>query len=1010
MKLFEKLKRALIFPLIGIIFATSALTFTTPVYADPTPEPGTVVPGEPSVSEPEPEEPEEKDDDEKESEATENATCYSQVGGLGWLLCPTMAFLSKGIDTIYGVIEDFLIVEPISMENDSPVHVIWLYIRNITNVVFVIFFLFIIYSQITGFGISNYGIKKALPKLIIAAILVNLSYILSAVAVDASNIIGRGLHDFLGNVAQEALNNGVVSADVSVDFYSVFTTIAAGGVIGALAVGLAGGPLGLLLALMPIILGGIISVIIGLVTISLRQAVIILLVAISPLAFVAYLLPNTEKWYKKWTQIFSQMLFFYPMFSLLFGASKLASWIFISSANSMLGIILGLAVQVLPLILALSLMKMAGTVLGGIGSALGRLGDKATSGVRGFTDPYKDLARAKQLSKAMRKPFNPLSGGSWRAVSTKRKANLKFRQEQYDKTNAGLVSENLNALRKNSRIIGYDKNDQPIYTQLPIRRTNKYMDAEAESREIGLRNMADNLSVDNAYDNLADYQKEKGIRHGRAIKNGARMGSHYLDLRTQMAAKARNEEADDRFYNESVIKAAERYQLDDAENGIKAGDLKNAALYNKLVNGALGATGYDINQTTAEGARLADQARVNVIGDAYSRNEAQRAANIKRFEAYMDKQVTKEVVRQYEDMIKYDNIDGIIASHNILARRGDYDKIAEHMTDYMNTGKIKLGEDASNVLAMNFLGMKDSAPALARLGKFMNMETWAYTDGNRQTQEITMEQYLTGVVEGDINKKGEPYKTKINLASGLEGTKLVGIDRTAYGALEAITKQYEKANYTVDQAVTARFEIEKAMLPQEISALPTFASGSEQIRSMVGHMTGMKYDSATGKWIDNIHTDKRSAFDQAVESKVTKQVMDRYLNSLTARDLISMKSDTWGGIVARITMDKAKANNIDTSTKEGYAQAEQLAHEELRGTLEPLITKVASGNMNVDMMKEPIYKALRIGERREELYRQRQAENQRIRDELKKGKAPTPNPNAPVPSANDGDGSDDLTD
>lgn len=1012
MKLFKKLKRALIFPLIGIIFATSALTFTTPVYADPTPETGTVVPGEPSDRDTEePEDSEEKDDDEKETEATENATCYSQVGGLGWLLCPTMAFLSKGIDTIYGVIEDFLVVEPISMENDSPVHVIWLYIRNITNVVFVIFFLFIIYSQITGFGISNYGIKKALPKLIIAAILVNLSYVLSAIAVDVSNIVGRGLHDFLGNVAQEALNNGVVSADVSVDFYSVFTTIAAGGVIGTLAVGLAGGPLGLLLALMPIILGGIISVIIGLVTISLRQAVIILLVAISPLAFVAYLLPNTEKWYKKWTQIFSQMLFFYPMFSLLFGASKLASWIFISSANSMLGIILGLAVQVLPLILALSLMKMAGTVLGGIGNALGRLGDKATSGVRGFTDPYKDLARAKQLSKSMRKPFNPLSGGSWRAYSAKRKANLKFRQEQYDKTNAGLISENLNALRKNSRIIGYDKNDQPIYTQLPIRRTNKYMDAEAESREISLRNMADNLSVDNAYDNLADYQKEKGIRHGRAIKNGARMGGHYLDLRTQMAAKARNEEADDRFYNESVMKAAERYQLDDAEKGVKAGDLKNAALYNKLVNGALGATGYDVNQTTAEGARLADQARINVVGDAYSRNEAQRAANIKRFEAYMDKQVTKEVVRQYEDMIKYDNIDGIIASHNILAKRGDYDKIAAHMTDYMNSGKIKLGEDASNVLAMNFLGMKDSAPALARLGKFMNMETWAYTDGNRQTQEITMEQYLTGVVEGDIDKKGKPYKTKINLASGLEGTKLVGIDRTAYGALEAITKQFTaEKGYSVEDAYNARMAIESAMLPQEVSALPTFASGSEQIRSMVGHMTGMKYDSATGKWKDNIHTDSRSAFDQEVETRVTKTVMDKYLSALTARDLISMKSDTWGGIVARITADKARENNIEIDTEEGYKQAEALAHEQLRGQLSGLITKVASGNMNVDMMKEPIYKALHIGERREEIYRERQAENQRIRDELRKGKNPAPNPNAPVPSANDGDGSDDLTD
>ena len=1005
MKVLEKIKRALIFPLIGIIFATTALTYSTPVYADPEPETGTIVPGEPvdrpaETNTPSDEEDEDKDKDEKESEATENATCYSQVGGLGWLLCPTMAFLSKGIDTIYGVIEDFLVVEPISMEKDSPVHTIWLYVRNITNIVFVIFFMFIIYSQITGFGISNYGIKKALPKLIIAAILVNLSYILSAVLVDASNIVGKSLHDFLGNIAQEALNNGVVTADVSVDFYTVFTTVAAGGVIGALAVGLAGGPLGLLLALMPVILGGIISVIIGLVTISLRQAVIILLVAIAPLAFVAYLLPNTEKWFNKWTQLFSQMLFFYPMFSLLFGASKLASWIFISSANSMLGIILGLAVQVLPLILALSLMKMAGTVLGGISNALGKLGDKANSGIRGFTDPYKDLARSKQLSKAMRKPFNPLSGASWRAASTKRKANLKFRQDQYDKTNAGLVNENLNALRKNSRIIGYDKNDQPIYTQLPIRKSNKYMNAEAEAREVDLRNQADNLSVENAYGQLGDYQKEHGIRHGQAIKNASRMGGHYIGLRTQMEAKARNDEADERFYNETVMKAADRYDRNDGVH--HAGDLKNAAMYNKIVNGALGATGYDINQITAEGKRLADQARVNVIGDAYSRNEAQRAANIKRFEAYMDKQVTKEVVRQYEDMIKYDNIDGIIASHNILAKRGDYDKIAEHMTDYMNQNKIKLGEDASNVLAMNFLGMKDAAPALARLGKFMNMETWAYTDGKRHTQEVTMEQYLTGIINNDRDTN---YKTKINLASGLEGTKLNGIDRTAYAALEAITKQYTAENgYSVDDAYNARMNIEKAMLPQEVSALPTFASGSEQIRSMVAHMTGMKFDSKTGKWKDNIHTNDRSLFEQQVESRVTKKVMNDYLGALTARDLISMKSDTWGGIVARITMDKAAENNIDTSTEEGYSRAQELAHAELRDTLESRITKLASGNMNVDMMKEPIYKALRIGERRQEIFEQRREENEQWR-QGKRGKGPT----GPIPSADDGDGTDDFT-
>ncbi|MDO4967308.1 MAG: hypothetical protein Q4E70_00875 [Candidatus Saccharibacteria bacterium] len=1035
MKIIERIKRALTFPVVGLVLLASILFPSTPVFADPntptpvtptttetTEETPTTVPGDPSsTGEDTTETTEEKteitdkkdeegDKEEEDEESSENATCYSQVGGLGWLLCPATAFLAKGIDTIYGVIEDFLVIEPISMEEGSPVFTIWLYVRNITNVVFILFLLVVIYSQVTGFGLSNYGIKKALPRLIIAAILVNLSFIICVMAVDASNIVGKGLHDFLNNVATEALNNGKFSSDVSVSFYDVFTTIAAGGVIGAIAVGVAGGPLGLLLALIPVILSGIIAVIIGLVTISLRQAVVILLVAIAPLAFVAYLLPNTERWFKKWTSTFSQMLFFYPMFALLFGASKVASWIFISSANSMLGIILGLAVQVLPLFLALSLMKMAGSILGGVSNALGKLGNKANAGIKGVTEPYKNLAKQRSLNKAMQKPFNPLSGASWRAAAAKQKTNLKFRQDQADKTQANLQAEQLNALRRNQRVIGYDKNNQPIYTQLPFRKSNKYMEAESEARETDLRLQADNLETENAYGQLGDYLKEHGIREGRAVRNAAQMGNHYNRLRTQMDAKARNDEADERFYNETVMRAAERYDRDDGVH--KAGDLKHANAYNKYVNGALGATGYKVNQKTAEGHRLADQARVNVIGDAYSRSEAQRAANVKRFEAYMDKQVTAEVERQYEDMIKYDNIDGIIASHDILAKRGDYDKIASHMTEYMNSGKIKLGEDASNRLAMNFLMMKDASPALARLGKFMNMETWAYTSGARNTQEITMEQYLTGVINNDRDKD---YKTKINLATGLEGTKLTGIDRTAYAALEEITSQFTEQNgYTVDSAIKARMAIENSMLPQEVSALPSFPSGSEQIRSMVAHMTGMKFNSKTGKWEDNIHTKKRSAFEQQVEAQVTEQVMNKYLGALTARDLISMKSDTWGGIVARIKHDQARANNLDLNTEAGDSQATELAYAELRNTLESRITKLASGNMNVDMMKEPIYKALRIGERREEIIRQREDERFTRDQNRRKGKNGNNGSNSgqntpPIPSADDGDGTDDVT-
>ena len=1030
MKILEKLKRALIFPLAGIIFAASSLSLTTPVFADPTPQTPTPAPAitvpttnnqsgnqNPTTTEnntstnqnsnttqntnqsqaeekSEEKKSEEKKSEEKKSEEkTENASCYSQVGGLGWIVCPVAAFLSRAIDTIYDLIEDFLILEPISMDEKSPVFQIWVYARNITNIIFIIFLMAVIYSQVTGFGLSNYGIKRALPRLIIAAILINLSYLICVLAVDFSNLVGRSLHGFLSSVATTAASSGQFGSGYSTSFYDIFTTIAAGGVIGTLVVGLSGGPLGLLLAIIPVILGGIISVLIGLFTISLRQAVIILLVSVAPLAFGAYLLPNTERWFKKWTNLFFQMIFFYPMFSLLFGASKVASGIFMGSANSMLGIILGLAVQVLPLIFAIGLMKMAGTVLGQVGNALNSLGNKANAGVRSFVEPHKELARAKHLAKNLRKPFNPLSGGALRAAGHKHQSRVKFRQDQVNTTISGLTGEDLSALRTNKRVIGYDKNNQPIYTQVPFRRTNRYMNEEAEAREVGLRKLTNDLVVENAYGNLSDYQKEHGIKKGAAVKTAARMGGHYLDYRTQLTAKARNDEADERFYNDTIIKAAERDTVMDSKGNIISSTIRDQAAYDHYINGALGASGYSINQLTEEGKRLANEARVNVIGDAYSRSEAQRASSIKRFEAYMGKQVTMEVIEQYENMIKHKDIDGIIAAHNVLAKRGDYDKIAAHMEEYFNSGAVKLGEDAANTLALNLLSMSGSAPTLARFGKFINMETWAYTSGKRKTQEVTAEQFVSGVIKDEFDANGQPVNTKISLATSLEGTKLNAIDRTAFAANDEFTNSISISNgYTPEQARTARINIENAMLPQIISALPTFASGSEQIRSMVGHMTGMKYNARLGAWEDNIKKDNPA--DQALENEIVKYTMDKYLESLTARDLISMKSDTWGGIVARLKLNKLNERdedgnlkyNFDLSKKEDNEELEDLVNKDLQVTLESRIRKIASGNMNADMMKERIFKALDVERFRKEEADKRRIENEEFKQSYKKNK------------------------
>ncbi|MBQ2659757.1 hypothetical protein IJF85_02160, partial [Candidatus Saccharibacteria bacterium] len=130
----------------------------------------------------------------KEEDAPE--TCYDQVKGIGWLVCPTSGVIAEAVDSIYKIIEDLLVVQPMTSDTDSPIYTVWQYVRDLTNIVFIILILIVIYSQLTGVGFDNYNIKKILPKLIISAILINLSYIICSALVDTSNIIGASLRSF----------------------------------------------------------------------------------------------------------------------------------------------------------------------------------------------------------------------------------------------------------------------------------------------------------------------------------------------------------------------------------------------------------------------------------------------------------------------------------------------------------------------------------------------------------------------------------------------------------------------------------------------------------------------------------------------------------------------------------------------------------------------------------------------------------------------------------------------
>jgi hypothetical protein len=305
--------------------------------------------------------------------ATTNKTSCD-VQGIGWIVCGTSRFIAGAMDRVYGWISGFLTVKPLTTDTSSGLFQAWEITRGLANACFIAAFLIIIYSQITSVGISNYEIKKMIPRLIIAAILVNVSYYICAVAVDISNILGDSVQSALMQI-RNSLPAPFPEGDWWRSWSSFSEVILSGGTIGATAGilamtgGATGGAISALAALLvPVLVAGILSVLVALLVLAARQALITVLIVISPLAFVAFLLPNTEKYFDKWRGLLMTMLLVFPMFSLLFGASQLASYIIIQSTNQLSVVILALFVQVAPLALTPFLVRFSGTLLGKLSS------------------------------------------------------------------------------------------------------------------------------------------------------------------------------------------------------------------------------------------------------------------------------------------------------------------------------------------------------------------------------------------------------------------------------------------------------------------------------------------------------------------------------------------------------------------------------------------------------------------------------------------------------------------
>ena len=254
---------------------------------------------------------------EKEDEEDIADTCRSTNGLIGWITCPLLTGLGDAITSLYeDVIADMLRLEPELLNRNgggSSVFNAWSWFRNIANGLLVVVIIAMIFSQISGFGITNYGIKKMLPRVIISAILVNMSYIICQAAVDLSNIVGTNIGGFFDVALTDlSVSAGAIVLAVGLIAATIFAVIMIPALMPPLIMGFLG------------ILGGVLILIISL---GLRQALAIILVTVAPIAFICNILPNTQSIFKKWFDLLKGVLIAYPIASIMVYGGAMAAQI-----------------------------------------------------------------------------------------------------------------------------------------------------------------------------------------------------------------------------------------------------------------------------------------------------------------------------------------------------------------------------------------------------------------------------------------------------------------------------------------------------------------------------------------------------------------------------------------------------------------------------------------------------------------------------------------------------------
>jgi len=324
--------------------------------------------------------------------------CEGSSGAFGWILCPALSmfdsftgFLYEGVQQELQVFTDDYGGENILVQDDSEdsLKPVWEGFRNLARGLLVLVFLVIVYAQLAGSTIVQaYNVKQMLPKLLIAVIAIELSWIIFKEFAFLVEDIGRGIPDLINIV----FGNTIAEDGLVVEINSL------GGGLSGVGLFLAIGSLiaGAAILLLPVALSVSLAILGAFIVLVLRRVVLYVLIIVSPLALVLWILPNTQETFKKWFQTYQNLLFMYLLIQVMvaMGAamaaitSNIAGLEDIQGARELLMTVTAILLYFLPYMLIPFAFKWAGGLFANVA---GMVNDRS----RGLVDGYRKRTREK---------------------------------------------------------------------------------------------------------------------------------------------------------------------------------------------------------------------------------------------------------------------------------------------------------------------------------------------------------------------------------------------------------------------------------------------------------------------------------------------------------------------------------------------------------------------------------------------------------------------------------------